>query len=59
MMWYVDVFEVEEDSLVKMLGPFGSERLALQVDAGFSINLNHDEFYTIVRETTPSLETRP
>lgn len=45
---FVDVIEYESGKTVKSLGPY-SERQAEKADSGVNRQLNHADFYTIIR----------
>ena len=45
--YYVEIWEHKKQEMVKQMGPF-SERKADKLDDGVHINLNHDEFYTVI-----------
>ena len=46
--YYVDIMKFENDGeLVERMGPF-TERKADKVDGGVNMNLNHDEYYTLI-----------
>lgn len=44
-MFYVEIVELSSDEVVKKMGPM-SERRAIRVCSGASINLNHKEYFT-------------
>jgi len=46
--FYVDVVASKEDKVVKRMGPM-AERKAEKVDRGLNINLNHNDYYTMIR----------
>lgn len=48
--FYVEIRDFEKNAVLKRMGPF-SERKAERVDNGLNINLNHDEFYTLIVPT--------
>lgn len=45
--FYVQIRTFDDEKIVKEMGPF-SEQKAEKVDEGVNINLNHDEYYTII-----------
>ena len=48
--YYVDIMRFENDGeLVERMGPF-TEKKAEKVDGGVNINLNHEEYYTLIVE---------
>lgn len=50
MNFYVEIIKHgEPEEIVKRMGPM-SERKAESVDRGANINLNHDEYYTLIVE---------
>lgn len=50
MKYYVEIIEFGEEKPGTVMGPFDTERHAEKVDRGANINLNHDNFYTRIRE---------
>ena len=49
MSFYVEIWKHGEEEPDTIMGPM-SERRAESVDSGANINLNHDEYYTIIVE---------
>ena len=47
--YYVEIIEYKSEEVVKCMGPM-SEHKADRVDDGVNINLNHEEFYTLIKE---------
>ena len=46
--YYVEIIKYgESEETVEKIGPM-SERKAERVDSGVNINLNHEEYYTII-----------
>lgn len=45
--FYVQIIRYSDDEVVSEMGPF-TERKAERVDNGANINLNHNEFYTVI-----------
>lgn len=58
MPYTVEVIRHADLAVVKTLGPFATERQADRVDGGVNINLNHAEFYTVVRPTPPTQDAQ-
>lgn len=50
MKHFVEIVKYEGDEVVKKLGPFSSERVAIRADSGANYNLNHEEYYTKIVE---------
>lgn len=51
MGWMVKVIEYDTDGkVVKALGPYDSERIAMRADHGLNRQLDHERFYTMVEE---------
>ena len=48
--WIVEVISYKDGSREHAVGPFATEAQADKADRGLNINLNHDQFYTIVRQ---------
>ena len=64
MKHFVEIVKYEGGEVVKKLGPFSSERVAIRADSGANYNLNHEEYYTKIVQTkrrnaygTPLTET--
>ena len=45
--YYVQIFDMDEAEPIEERGPF-AERRAEKVDAGITINLNHEQYYTTI-----------
>lgn len=52
--WNVEIRRWKDRGVEKTLGPYDRWRSADRVDDGLNVNLNHDEFYTVIM---PVLET--
>jgi hypothetical protein len=48
-MFSVNIIEIETDSLIETI-PAPSERAAERIERGININLNHDKYYTEIKE---------
>jgi hypothetical protein len=44
--YFVEIRRIVTDEVVKRMGPF-TERMAERIDSGASVNLNHEQFYTM------------
>lgn len=56
--FFVKIFQLTEngpDEMIKVMGPF-SQRKAEKIEAGVNINLDHDNFYTMVTERVSVVE---
>jgi len=42
---FVEIVRTKGEEVVKRMGPL-SERMAIKVEEGANINLNHDEYFT-------------
>ena len=51
MEYYVIIKEFNKEEEVKRMGPM-DERKASKVEAGVSINLNHEHYYTVIEEAS-------
>lgn len=51
--WYVEIIEYDTEEVVKSLGPMEKYRTE-KVDAGMNINLNHEKYYTAIRQESDS-----
>ncbi len=58
--WFVEIVEYDTERVDKSMRCH-SERDAEKVDRGANINLNHERFYTRIRQepATPTPETTP
>lgn len=50
--WIVKVVSYKDDKVIKELSA-SSERQAYKIDDGLNINLNHEEYYTVVEQKSP------
>lgn len=48
--WYVDVVRAATGEIEKSLGPYGSERTAERAEDGLNRNIDHERYYTDIRE---------
>ena len=48
MKYYLSIISYEPDAAVRVLGPIEGERKADRVEAGVNINLNHDQYYSVI-----------
>ena len=48
--YYVEIVEFVSDKVVKKIGPISIARTAKKVKDEASINLNHDKYYTRLKE---------
>ena len=46
--YYVKIIKYEDSEVVRQLGPISTEREAYKINRGANINLNHEEYYTLV-----------
>ena len=46
----IKMYTTDDDVVIKELGPFGSKRQAAKCDDGVNINLNHEDYYTLIVE---------
>ena len=46
----------DDDVMIKELGPFNSERQAAKCDDGVNINLNHEDYYTLIIENPDTIK---
>jgi len=57
MPYIIQIIEYGTGRIAKEFEPITSERMADKVDNGVNINLNHERFYTLIKnteeETTP------
>ena len=49
--YYIEIRELNNGQVVETKGPY-SERRADRIDGGININLNHDKYYTVIKEAT-------
>lgn len=45
---FVEIISRESGCVEKRIGPYGSHSAADRAENGILINLNHDDFYTII-----------
>lgn len=49
---YIEIKEYKTNRVVKRINVTGkSSRFVDKIDHGLNVNLNHDKFYTLIRET--------
>lgn len=48
-MWFVEIYKYEDDELIDSI-ECSSERQAEKVEDGVNINLNHEEYYTLIKK---------
>ncbi len=50
--YYVDIYDGAQDNpeVYKTMGPYANERMAEKAEAGIGRNMNHDRYYTVIRE---------
>jgi hypothetical protein len=52
--FYVVIKSYKDKDYAHKIGPMASERAAEKVDRGANINLNHDEYYTVIEKPEAS-----
>jgi len=50
MKWFVFLKKYSDESITRTFGPYSNERQAEKVDSGLNMNLNHEEYYSVIRE---------
>lgn len=50
MKYTVQIKQYSDDKVIREFKPCSSERQAEKLDNGVNINLNHEDYYTIIKE---------
>ena len=56
-MYYVEIVSFSTGKVVNSIGPYTSERIVETADRGVNRNLDHDNYYTRIAESSPEAKS--